>query len=190
MPIKLILKSISSQYICLACLPRKILFTGYDPLRQHLRSVHSFNKIFSVEDSNRHRADGGYILDGTHYYPGEAGFEAWRAIGYGVKRVPPPAPNAESTHGINLTAEQSSAMVTNIMNQMTQNVATGVNNTIQGAASMLNMMSGNQAEQEINTRRYFPVPHSNNILVAINNPNAKPALEQGESFMYRQFHSA
>lgn len=161
----------SFQYICLACLPRKNYFTGYSPLRMHLRAFHRHNRRFSVDDSNRHRADGGYILDGNHHYPGDASFEPWRAIGYGTKPIPKPEP-AASIRGFNMTPSEFSTIVASLMNNMQQQVSSGVQTTLQNASVLMGMMTEQQNVSETNSWRCFPVSNSHNVLVSINNPAA------------------
>ncbi|XP_055307423.1 uncharacterized protein LOC129571631, partial [Sitodiplosis mosellana] len=159
-----------ATYICLFCLPKKVHFTGYGPLRMHLRTQHSVKRQ-STTESNRFRSDGGYMLDETHYFPNSPGFEPWRATGHGVKPVPPPAPASQTSSKVEMSPTELSSMIVTIMSQMSNQVQAGVGNTIQNAASMLSFMGATPAINQATTSRcFYPVPNTNNVLVAISNP--------------------
>lgn len=180
--------SIVFQYICLNCLPRKEYFVGFGRLRAHLRAHHR-QQWLNQDDSNRYRSDCGYMLEKKHYFPGDPDYEAWRAVGYGAPKVARPQQNegpAEAARGINITPEQFTAMMSAIMGEVNKNVATGVNNTINSAASMLSLMS-TSTKQETHARRCFPVPHTHNVLVAINNPAANPSPASKSSSYFSSF---
>lgn len=155
----------------MACLPKRITLTGYGPLRTHYRVVHN-GKNMTQAMSNLHRFDGGYIHDGNHYFPGDAGFEPWRAVGYGTSPPPPPVSNrnTENSRGINITSVELTTILETVLTSVQKQINTGVQSTLQGAGSILSMVN-----ETNDTRSFFPVPSSNNVLVSIQNPVARQA---------------
>lgn len=146
------------------------IYNDYQALRSHLRRDH---KIKKVDDSNKYRYDGGYYRydQQTHYFPGDRGFEARRAVGYGVKKVnhqrqPTPAPSTSAAAGgINITPAELTAMLESVTDSIQRGVAAGISQTLRHASAIASMMDTNQTT----ARRISPVAGSNNVMVSISN---------------------
>lgn len=134
-------------------------------------------------ESNRCRTDGGYYYDGQHYYVNSPGFEAWRAIGVG--NAPPPRVPTENTRGITMSSDDFSRIIQNVTGTVQKSVDAGVSTTLRSAAAFAGLMGAQSsvADSE-NSRRYFPVPNTNNVMVSINNVEPIAGSSAGKSNFY------
>lgn len=174
--------------MCLYCRPKKVHIDGYGPFRAHLRVKHGMNWLDSAE-SNRCRTDGGYYYDGQHYFVNSPGYESWRAIGVG--NAPPRAPT-ENARGITMSSDDFSRIIENVTGTVQKSVDAGVNTTLRSAAAFAGLMGPQPTmDNSENSRRYFPVPNTNNVMVSINNvePSAGPSAGKSHILFPDQSHS-
>lgn len=146
----------------------------------HLRAFHRRGRC-NEDESNRYRDDGGYHYNQRHWYPGDDGFDPRRDVGVNsrARSLSPVANSGSTTRPLQFSTVELGSFLQQYTSTITESVERQVHSVLHSTASMMSI-AGMSSEANV-SRRFIPVPNTNNVLVSISNP-ANQALPLGNYY--------